>query len=169
MHLSAPCSWRRPGTEGTPHTHVLNPTGQQRTGSAEGPGANMGVQSRPTDSRFPPLWHFPEQVSWRPSSPVCQPQWAHLHGLADALYVLLGFLYPVLQVIENFSHLLNIFKHTYKRSRKESFKRDDSAERKRPLGWLNTRYRRRCLENPSGPLDSEAEGTECSLTSSAEG
>lgn len=41
----------------------------------------------------------------------CLWQLAHLHGLGDPFYVLLGFLHPVLQIMQYLPHLLNVLKH----------------------------------------------------------
>lgn len=54
-------------------------------------------------------------------TPVPRPwQLAHLHGLSDSFYVLLGFLHPILQIIQYLPHLLDVLKHTCNTKHKQS-------------------------------------------------
>lgn len=41
----------------------------------------------------------------------CPPQLAHLHGLPDSFYILLGSLDPVLQIVQYLPHLLDVLDH----------------------------------------------------------
>lgn len=55
----------------------------------------------------------------------CSWQLAHLHGLGDPFHILLGLLDPVLQVVQNLPHLLDVLEHVCNAEHRQSDPRED--------------------------------------------